>query len=172
MEQRLLKMQGHRIDLHVYDNASDGLRWLRQVMPDENIHDAHNEMSRWSHKGRFDLIYLVAVDCVLPDEELVGMLAVLRDYLSAGGHLLVVSASFLDESVGRALLRSCKETGKWLLELVGLFDRGQFWGWLRTRSDYRKVMAAVGVGSVADGFIETQNQKTYWIKGVLSKRSS
>lgn len=40
MEQRLWREHGDRIELHVQDYASEALRWLRQVIPAEHIHDA------------------------------------------------------------------------------------------------------------------------------------
>jgi hypothetical protein len=38
--QRLRQLHAKRIDLHVQDYATKSLRWLRLVMPAENIHDA------------------------------------------------------------------------------------------------------------------------------------
>ena len=40
MKQRLWQHHAKRIDLHVYDYASESSRWLKQVIPAENIHNA------------------------------------------------------------------------------------------------------------------------------------
>lgn len=58
-----------------------------------------------------------------------------------------------------------KQAVKTLLRVVGLYHRGQFWGWQRTRSEYRELMRAAGYLQVDDGFIETSDQRTYFIKG-------
>jgi len=39
MEQHLWREHGDRFELHVQDYASEALRWLRQVMPAEHIHE-------------------------------------------------------------------------------------------------------------------------------------
>lgn len=77
----------------------------------------------------------------------------------------MISASFLDESMRQRLIRSGKDVAKWLLERLGLYKRGQFWGWMRTRAEYRAILRGAGFASVTDGFIETPHQRIYWIKG-------
>lgn len=160
MEHRLWRTHGNRIQLHVHDFASDALRWLQMELPAEYIHDTGSP----SLKERFDLIYLVAVDYSMSNEELVALLSLLKSYLRIDGQIVLVSASFIEETVGEKLLYLCKETIKYLLEQIGLYDRGQFWGWLRSRLDYTSLVKAAELNFVDDGFIETLHQKTYWIK--------
>ena len=57
MEQRLWQQNAKGINLHVQDFASESLRWLRQVIPTENLHNAGV-----GQVGEYDLIYLSAVD--------------------------------------------------------------------------------------------------------------
>ena len=38
IEQKILKEQQNKIDLHVTDFASDSLRWIKNILPEENIH--------------------------------------------------------------------------------------------------------------------------------------
>lgn len=165
MEQRLWREHGGRIDLHVQDYASQALRWLRQVMPSEHIHDAGETRSLSNSSERYDFIYLSAVDYAMTDDQLVALLSELSTGLREDGQLLMISASFLDNSLGQVLIRSGKEIVKWLLERFGLYQRGQFWGWMRTRTEYQAVMRDAGFTFVTDGFIETPHQRTYWIKG-------
>lgn len=167
MEQRLWQELGKRIELHVQDYASEALRWLRQVMPAGHIHDAGEGGVQvcQNQNERYDLIYLSAVDYALPDDELIGLLSGIGGCLREGGNVLMISASFLEESMGHGLIRSGKEAVKSLLERLGLYQRGQLWGWMRTRTEYQAVMRDAGFISVTDGFIETPHQRTYWIRG-------
>lgn len=163
MEQRLWRGHGGRVELHVQDYASEALRWLRKVMPTEHIHDAGEGCQ--TQNERYDVIYLSAVDYTLSENELVALLSGLSGCLCEGGQVLMLSASFLDESVVQSLIHSGKDSIKWLLERLGLYQRGQFWGWQRTREEYQSAVRDAGLVSVTDGFIETPHQRTYWIKG-------
>lgn len=168
IEQRLWLEQAGRIDLHVQDYSSQALKWLRQIMPADHIHDVKSggQVCR-THRRSYDLIYLSAVDYALPDEALLELFADMKHCLSEEGQLLIISASFLDDTSGwRKLIEFSKEKLKLLLEKFGLYRRGQFWGWMRTREDYREAMSVAGFAHITDGFIKTKNQRTYWIKGV------
>lgn len=161
MEQYLWRNFETRLDLHVQDFATEAHRWLRKVVPVERIHSPEDT----ADLGRYDLIYLSAVDYAMPDKELIGLLEKLRPYLRDGGEVAIFSASFLDNSRWRRLVHSGKDVIKSLLETLGLYERGQFWGWMRSRSEYQAVMVGAGYRSFGDGFIETPHQRTYWIKG-------
>lgn len=160
MEQRLWRLHGSRIELHVQDYASQALQWLRAALPVERIHDAAGE-----EIGQFDLIYLSAVDYAMPDDELVALLAKMRKFLREGGQLMMISASFLEESFGQRIMLDSKEALKWLLDKIGLRPRGQFWGWMRSKQEYQAIMRQAGLSAVTNGFVETPHQRTYWIKG-------
>ena len=160
MEQRICRQHGRRIDLHVQDYASDALRWLRSVMPSENIHD----ITDGGGAGAYDMIYLSAVDYALDDRALHELLRQLKTSLKPGGRVLMVSASFLDETTVERVVHSVKDLARWGLEQIGLYEK-QFWGWMRTRDDYHRVMRSAGFAGVADGWVKTENQQTFWIKG-------
>lgn len=168
MEQYLWRNFGRCLELHVQDYASEAHRWLRKVMPADHIHSPEDS----GELGRYDLIYLSAVDYAMPDAELVGLLGNLRPYLREGGTIALVSASYLDDSWWRGLVHSSKDVIKSLLAMLGCYERGQFWGWMRSRSEYRAVMAAAGCKSIDDGFIVTPHQRTYWIRGRTTEKSS
>ena len=165
IEQRLWELHSKRIDLHVQDYATKSLRWLRLVMPAENIHDA---MGGGSQLGKFDLIYLSAVDYALEDAELVMLLSQLKDSLSPDGKIMLISASFMEESVGRDLIYLVKQFAKWLLVKLGLRSgtRGQFWGFMRTKQEYLAIMHASELVSITDDFFVTPHQCTFWIQGI------
>jgi hypothetical protein len=162
MENRIHQKHGRDIELHVQDFASNALNWLRQTLPDERIHLAGGGVT-----GLFDLIYLSAVDYALQKDEMVKLLSDQQNYLCKDGTLIMLSASFLEES--SSVIQQTKLWGKdivkQLLEVCGLYHRGQFWGWQRNQSEYRELMASAGYVEVADGFIETQHQRTYYIEG-------
>ena len=159
MEQRLWSLHGDRIELHVQDFASHALSWLRQVMPLERIHDSGREI------GQFDFIFLSAVDYAMSDADLVALLVKSRKNLRDGGQLMMISASFLEDSVSQQIVLNSKEAVKWLLGILRLRHRGQFWGWMRSRQEYLKVMRHSGFSVVIDGFMETSHGRTYWVKG-------
>ena len=164
MESRLW-LQHARIELHVQDYATNALKWLRQVLPADRIHDAR-EMCSGSDIGKFDLIYLCAVDYSLSNEQLVSLLEKSLQALCDGGQLMMISASFLEVSKRRQIIHNVKYIFIWLLVKIGIRQRGQFWGWMRSRKDYQAIMLKAGLNNVTDGFIETPHQRTYWIKGM------
>ena len=104
------------------DYASQAMQWLRQVLPADNIHDAGGEI------GQFDLVYLSAVDYAMSDKDLITLLKKVRQALCCGSQLVMVSASFLEESASGMIIRNCKDAVKWLLNKIGLRPYGQFWG--------------------------------------------
>jgi len=159
MEQKLWKEHGDRIELHVTDYATDALRWLREVIPDERIHDA---AGRGLDDFKFDMIYLSAVDYALSANELSKLLVTLKARLENNGSLVIVSASYLGHSI--PIARTVKDVVKAFLDLSGFRSRGQFWGWMRNRKEYHNLIFGAGFVAVEDGFLDTC-KKTYWISG-------
>ncbi len=41
---------------------------------------------------------------------------------------------------------------------------------MRSRSEYEATMRAAGFSNIVDGFMETKNQRTYWIKGGVDSK--
>jgi len=91
---------------------------------------------------------------------MVQLLSEQKVLLSFGGCSLVISASFLKR---RKLV---KEMIKSILALFGVYHRtrGQFWGWQRTRFEYRRLRKVAGYSRYTDGFIDSK-PRTYFIKG-------
>lgn len=165
MEAQLHRRYGDRIELHVSDYASDALRWLRQVLPAERFHTVGDVDG---HKP-YDLIYLSAVDYALSAPALMHLVADQRALLTPTGTCILISASYIEESESLALRSrtQLKNVVKAALRATKLDrrDRGQFWGWLRTRSEYRALIRA-GYSRTEDGFVETPHQRTYFIKAL------
>ena len=168
IEQDMFGKYGDVIELHVQDYAGEAHRWLQGVLPEDRIHRAN---SHSEDIGQYDLIYLSAVDYALQDKELEELLARLGPALTPAGELIMISSSFVgDSTLGRAWAW-CKDAAKALLERLGLYNRGQFWGWMRTRDEYQSVIRSAGYKAVHDGFISTPSQHTYWISGNWSPES-
>jgi hypothetical protein len=166
MERCLHRMHGHTVQLHVEDYASGALVWLCQELPADCIHTSNGNGIAPTDSILYNTIYLSAVDYALDDQDMIGLLSALRSRLQPGASVLLISASFL---VPPATLHRTKDwlkdQAKTVLEAVGLYHRGQFWGWQRTQEEYRAVMHRAGYASVSDGFIETAGACTYYIEG-------
>ena len=91
--------------------------------------------------------------------------------LTENGSILVISASLLEDEPVKRLLVSLKDVAGYALEQVGVRKRGQFWGWMRSRKEYRALMQGIGLNSLEDGTLITPYQDVYWIKcsGVSKK---
>lgn len=161
IEQRLWLQSRGELDLHVQDYATDALKWLKQVLPADRIHNFDCGLL----KNQFDFIYLSAVDYAIGDYELVQLLSNARMALREGGQVLIISASFIKYNTDLQLVQGCSDAIKWLLDKLGLRERGHFWGWMRTRQEYKSLMRQSGLVDIVDGFVDVQSQPTYYIKG-------
>ena len=140
MEQFLWCKYPNRFDLYVQDYASNAHRWLRQFLPSHRILSA----DVGGDKLCYDLIYLSGVDYSLQDDELIDLLSAVKSRLNANGTVVMISASFIDEQPMEYLLRLAKEFAKASLEFFRLYNRGQFWGFLRSRDEYNIIMERAG----------------------------
>jgi ubiquinone/menaquinone biosynthesis C-methylase UbiE len=162
IEARLWHRRSKNLEIHVQDFAEKALKWVSEVIPSNNVHGRD-----WSCATHFDVIFLGAIDYALDDTSFVALLKEMKLRLKDNGQIVIVSASFFNNASFRNIIYSSfKDAVKYLLDCLGLFDRGQFWGWLRSRDDYRRVLSQAGFDSINDGFIETTLQKTYYIKAV------
>lgn len=66
IEQRISRMHGTKLDLHVQDFSAEALKWLREVVPAENIHVSDETLG----DAGFDFIYLCALDYALTNGHL------------------------------------------------------------------------------------------------------
>lgn len=162
IEANLWSRRNRDLEIHVQDFSEKALKWVSDVIPASNIHGKD-----WPHGEEFEVIYLGAIDYALDDISLVSLLKEVKLRLTDNGQIVIVSASFYDDSSYLNIINSnLKDAIKYTLECLGLYDRGQFWGWLRSRNDYRRLLNQAGFKDIDDGFIESSLQKTYFIKGV------
>lgn len=165
-----IRAQNPRLDLFIHEVAPSAWRWVGDEFAAQR--KLTGLIPACLPTGtQFDLVYLATVDYSLDDDALVGLLAAIRPFLTrTSGQCLLISASFQDvpktfaEKAGSALAR-IKAFTKTALNMLGLRNCGQFWGWNRTRKEYRVLMQRAGYRDLEDGFIEPKTRAHYWISG-------
>ncbi|MBX7148122.1 class I SAM-dependent methyltransferase [bacterium] len=153
------------VDLYVHDVTPHAWKWVGSEFGDD--HKLLGYIPECLPKRvLFDLVYLSVVEYAFDTDSLVRCLADIRSCLVPGKGQLLIFGSLEDVpasmkghviSKGRkvkAFLRAC-------LEKTGLFHRGQFWGWGRTRKEFQDIMNRAGYTSFEEGFVGEQ----YWISG-------
>lgn len=165
---------GSRIDpeyLDVSEVVETPLRWIRQELPENNIHLGFIPECLPTER-KYSLIYMVAVDYIMNQSEFITLLEHLRGRLEAGGRCIIISASYDAGVYGMAKIkRTAKDAIKYLLDAARIRPLGQFWGYTRNRGEFQSAMNAAGFADVDDGFIESSKEATYWISGSLPRRS-
>lgn len=146
--------------LEINDSSITSLRWLRPLIDESRIH--LGRVPECLPPGRrYELIYLSGVDYCFDNAALTACLGAIRARLAPAGACLVVSGSFDPGGLDRNVRFLVRRT----LESLGMIDaRGQLWGYLRTRREYRAVMRDAGYTHVDDGFLANG---AYWIEGKL-----
>lgn len=160
MEHFLLSEKPH-MELYVNEPSTVGLKWLRQHLSAERIYIGLPPACLPSDV-KYDMIYLSAVDYGIPQREFRFLLSELRAQLMPGGELVCLSASLLEEdSMVGSFVNAIKIGIRAVLHFLGV-RRQQFWGWRRTRTEYRQLFSQAGFTSVDDGFLD-DGSETYWI---------
>ena len=137
MEHALLE-QVPGLELHVNEPSTVGMRWLRNIIPADRIYIGLPPACL-PPDIQYDMIYLSAVDCL--------------------------SASLLEEdSFVGSLVNLLKNIIRCGLHFLGV-RRQQFWGWRRTRAEYKALFREAGFANIRDGWLD-DNVETYWIRGV------
>ncbi len=169
IEHCLLEMSGGTIHLEATEVAPAALKWLKAELPPQQLF--LRVFPQCLPEGRrYDLIYLSALDYCLDQPSLTGLLTQVAGRLQPAGRCLVISASFDPTPSGWPRARQViKQAAAALLEGLRLYQRGQFWGWTRTRKDYRQAFARAGFAAITDGFLDgADNCGDYWIMGQVS----
>ena len=149
-------------ELDVFDFAPTAFKWLINEFPATRIHvEDYNNIH-----GKYNLVYFSAVDYAMNTNDFIELLKIYSSKLTDSGSIILVSASFLKSEKDlfylvkgyiKDFIISCK--------LMIKKPSVQFWGWKRTQNEYRNLLRNAGFNKYEDGFIETDNQKTYFIKG-------
>ena len=150
-------------ELHISEPSTIGMDWICTCIPPERIHIGAG-LSALPQDLRFDMAYLSGVDYFLRQDEFVQLLKDLRPRLAQGGRLICLSGSFLeDDGLVSAFVAACKTALYALLHFAGI-RRRQFWGWLRSREEYRAAFREAGYENMREGRLEDA-MKTFWISG-------
>lgn len=169
IEQQLWLKHADYVDLYVQDYSSNASQWLRKIMPLERFEFVDSADKILEADRKFDIIYLSAVDYALTNDDLISLLSSLNTRLEKNGYILMISASYLDMSRASIVKYKAKNFIKYILSKIHLYNRGQFWGYIRSREEYRAILIKSGLSFISDGFIKTELQSTYWIKAYESK---
>jgi hypothetical protein len=172
--EHFLRLCRPQIDLYIHEVAPTAWVFVGREFPNERR--CVGRIPACLPQGvRFDLVYLSAVDYCMDDNELRMLLSAIRPFLEDKGRLMLLSASFeitphspRDHIVSQ--LRRLKEGGLAALDFVGLRQRGQFWGWVRSAADYRRLMHEAGYADLIDGYIDPGKRFSYWIGGCYHKK--
>lgn len=167
MERMLIKEMGDAIELYVNEPSTVCMKWLRRLIPADRIFIGQPP-DCLSPDIYYDMIYLSAVDYGIPQAQLAHTLDHLRFLLLPGGETVCFSASLLEEeSLAARFVNFCKNCIRGVLHYVGI-RKQQFWGWRRTREEYRQLFASAGYKDIQEGFLD-DGFETYWIRGALTE---
>ncbi|HVO33406.1 MAG TPA: methyltransferase domain-containing protein, partial [Elusimicrobiota bacterium] len=137
-------------DVHVTEISDTPLKWLRNVLPAERIHIGAFPAGLPSMLA-FDVILLGSADYFLDQRELRALLQQARARIHPHGVAIIISHS-LDDISG---WRGARETVKSALRRVRP-PAAQWWGYLRTRSEYKSALRQAGFRVRSDELMDTQ----------------
>ena len=170
--EHFMRSSNPNLDLSIHEVAPSAWGWIASEFPED--HKFLGLIPDCLPKGiAFDFIFLSGIDYALDDDEMVGLLAAIRPFLSdtaQAGRCLLLSGSFEETPVTLTaklffLWRAARRFGAMLLDGCGLRPRGQFWGWRRTQREYQALMRRAGFRDIEDGFISPEQRPHYWILG-------
>lgn len=151
------------IDLHVNEPSTVGMKWLRDLLPQKRIYIGMPTASIPADLT-FDMVYLSAVDYGMSAREFSALLDFLRAQLAPNGLMICISASLLEEdSLVGSLVNGMKNVIRCFLHHLDI-RRQQFWGWRRTKKEYRQLFAHAGFENIEDGILD-DGFDSYWISG-------
>lgn len=149
--------------LDITETSDIPLRWIKSKFAPEKIHIG-NFPECIKKPLKFDTIYLSAIDYCFNQKEWIKFLSSLKAHLKPNGRCLIISVSFDHSSpnILNKLAATAKDWTKILLHISKIQDRGQFWGYLRSRNDYFASFKHANFIQIKDGWINSDN---YWIEG-------
>lgn len=167
MEQDIWERKNGNFNLYVQDFARSSSIWLEKIIPPENIF--YHDVAKSDLPGKYDLIYMAGVAYALKDEELIEFLSILKRHLKPEGKLLLLwGACDQKQSFFPTLKYQIKEIVKTILSRFSLFEKGQFWGWMRTNTEYKNLIASAGFKNIDEGNISgiDNPKESYYLIGI------
>lgn len=166
IEQYLWINHSSQYEIFVQDFAPEACQWLDEIIPSENIFNL--DIVQLNMEKKFDLIYLSAIAYAMSDNDLIEFLCSIKKLLSPRGKVVLVSSGYYEKPVFPAsLINIFKDCIKQILSYCLLYERGQFWGWLRTSKEFELIMQQAGYTSISTGYIKTVKKPSiaYYIQG-------
>lgn len=152
-------------NLDITEGTEEPLEWIRRYVAKENIFIGVFPDCVPTDRA-YDIIYLAGVEYCLNQEELVSLLKQARSRLSKNGKFILISWSFEPPSIMGAALALSKDIVRYILEVLCIRARGQFWGYSRNRNEFIEAMNSAGFNNINDGiFTKETRWDTYWIEG-------
>jgi len=157
-------------NLEVTEVSQDPLRWILPHIAAERAHIGLFPECLPNDR-LYRCIYLSAAEYFFNQEQLSDVLKSVKRYLLPGGTCLMISVSFDFEKNADSLIKKIAKPAKDLavsiFDALGIKERGQFWGYLRNRHDFDRVMKAAGFPRISEGFLEKKTRwDVYWCEGV------
>lgn len=143
IEQKIWR-ENPNLQLHITDFSAKSMQWLAKLLPFGNIHHTMPNLSE------LDLIYFVELEYAMSDDELIEILRTVRQSLSSSGKVLMITSCMDDEKMG--MVSHVKSMIKGLLFSLGIRDKGQFWGYKRTKKELMSLFSVGGFTNSEAGF--------------------
>ena len=129
------------LDLHVHEVSETARNYIDAKIPEEFIHIGL--FPECLDKAlKFDLIIMGGIEYIFDDRELEKFFTHVAEHLHPQGKLLLISWSFYETSLYSTLKHSIKDL---LIRLPFFQKNKQFWGYLRTPDQLRKLARKAGL---------------------------
>lgn len=162
--EKFLNDNGYK-SLDIAEGSGEPFKWIRKYFLQERVFIG-TFPSFLPYDRVYDVIYLSAAEYFMDKAELADFLRKIRDRLSKSGKFILISSSFELSGIFEELAAFTKNNIKYLLELLHIRPRGQFWGYSRSRNDFYRVMTDAGFSHIEDGFVDSKAKNiAYWIEG-------
>jgi len=152
-------------DLEVTEVSELPLRWIRPYLSKERIHVGLFP-SCLPDDRKYDSILLAGIDVFFDKRQWVGFLSQVKAHLTPAGNCAMISWTLEHENPYVRAMQKLKDKVLGILESLRLRHRGQFWGYARTRQEYRMAFARAGFTHLRDETIDTGTSwLTYCLMG-------
>ena len=152
-------------NVEVTETSNDALRWIRQRLAPDRIHLGTLAQCVPSMQ-HYDTILLSSVDYFLDAEQIRELLQRVYRRLCPGGNCTMISWSLESGNRVQQIVRDVRDAALAVLDRARIRRRGQMWGYLRTKKEYRAAFEDAGFSGLTDEMIDTATQwETYRMTG-------
>lgn len=152
-------------DLEVTEVSEHPLKWIRPHLAEDRIHIGLFPSCLPADR-RYDSILLAGIDVFFDEAQWVEFLREVRAHLKRTGNCTMISWTLEHEDPLVRAMKKMKDRACQTLEALHVSHRGQFWGYARTRQEYRAAFLQAGFANLVDETIDTGTQwLTYHLTG-------